>query len=189
MPSSGREPELQTLEERIQADAGAREALCTLRASEGVDEHELWRCLEGLESSTVFCLAKWGARSPMTKRDARKLARRLKDDAAAIRGFFTDDFYWLLTVQLREYGWLKLVQKHLCMTARLIEEQLQGSDDRGAGLAMAARERLTNYVREATGKPHDREVADLIRVVLNREAYSAEEQRKFRTRPRKSGHN
>jgi hypothetical protein len=41
--------------------------------------------------------------------------------------------------------------------------------------------------RRGCGRPHDSEVANLMAVVLSRE-YTAEDQRKFRTRQRKTGH-
>jgi hypothetical protein len=152
----------------------------------GTGSVDLWRCLDSLETSQLIGFASWKQRSALTKRQAKTLARRLKADADEIRAFFAPDLYWYLTVE-QKFGWLKLVQKYLKRMGRLIEDLLLTSDDRGADDARSAKMKLTKYVRKATGKPHDQEVADLIRVTLCLEAYSAEEQRKFRTRPTKTG--
>lgn len=173
------------LEQRIDDDNFAHKALETLLAG-GADSAELWRCLDRLETSQLLGFSSWNQRSRLTKRQAKALARKLKTDAAHIRSFFMTDLYWYLTAE-RRFHWIELLQEHLIRMASLIEALALTSDDRGADDARTAKTRLTEYVRNATGRPHDKEMADLIRVTLGLEAYTAEEQRKFRTRPTKTG--
>jgi len=174
------------LEQRIREDNYARQALETLFAH-GAEADELWSRLHALETSQLLSFESWSARSRLSRRDARALAKRLKADAEKIHGFFSDNLYWYYTVE-QKFGWIRLVQKYLKLMSGLIEGLLLTSDDRGADDARPAKRFLTEYVQQATGRPHGKEVADLIRVTLRLENYTAEDQRKFRTRPRKTGH-
>ncbi len=179
------QPERLPLEDRIQGDKFAREALETL-LTRGAEQGELWSCLHALETSQLLGFSSWEQRSTLTKRQAKTLAERLEADADSIRAFFAPDLYWYLTVE-QQFRWIELIQKYLKRMARLIESLALSSDDRGADDARPAKTQLTEYVRKSTGKPLDKEVADLIRVTLRLEAYTAEEQRKFRARPTKTG--
>ena len=152
----------------------------------GAKGDELWSCLDALERTQLLGFSSWKQRSTLTKGQAKTLAGRLNTDADEIRAFFAPDLYWYLTVE-KQFRWVELIQKYLKRMAHLIDELAQTSDDRGADDARPAKTRLTEYVRKSTGKPHDKEVADLIRVTLHLDAYTAEEQRKFRTRPTKTG--
>lgn len=185
MPKPTRKSDGLPLEQRIEDDPFARAALKTLLAR-GARQGELWSHLHSLETSQLLGFATWKQRSRLTKRQAKALAARLTADADGIRAFFAPDLYWYLTGE-HKFGWIELIQKYLKRMRRLIEELLLTSDNRGADDGRPAKMRLTEYVRRATGKPHDREVANLIRVTLCVESYTAEEQRKFRTRPTKTG--
>jgi hypothetical protein len=185
MPKPAPESDPRSLEQRIRGDAWAREALEIL-LKRGAEQDELWSCLHALESSRLLGFSSWKQRSTLTKRQAKKLAGRLNTDADEIRAFFAPDLYWYLTVE-QQFRWIELLQRYLKRMAHLIDELARSSDDRGADDARPAKTRLTEYVRKATGKPHDKEVADLIRVTLRLDGYTAEEQRKFRTRRTKTG--
>jgi hypothetical protein len=184
MPKPAPESDPRSLEQRIRDDAWAQKALDTLLAR-GTEKDELWSCLNALGRTQLLGFSSWKQRSTLTKRQAKTLAGRLKTDADEIRAFFAPDLYWYLTVE-KQFRWINLLQKQLKRMAQLIDELARTSDDRGADDARLAKT-LTEYVRKSTGKPHDKEVADLIRVTLCLEAYTAEEQRKFRTRPTKTG--
>ena len=184
MPKPAKRSKL-PLEQRIQDDAGARKALELLLAA-GAKEIELRSRLGALEASLLLSFEGWSARSRLTRREAKTLAKRLSADADKIRKFFSPDLYWFLTLEQR-FGWIGLVQKYLKRMAGLIEGLLLTSDDRGGDDARPAKMLLTEYVLKATGRPHDREVAELIRVTLGPQDYNADSQRKFRTRPRRTG--
>jgi hypothetical protein len=185
MPKPAPKSDPQSLEQRIRDDAWAQKALDTLVAR-GAEKDELWSCLQALETTQLLGFSSWKQRSTLTKRQAKKLAGRLNTDADEIRAFFAPDLYWYLTDE-QQFGWIELLQRYLKRMADLIDELARSSDDRGADDARPAKTRLTEYVRKSTGKPHDKEVADLIRVTLCLGAYTAEEQRKFRTRRTKTG--
>lgn len=184
MPKRAKRSKL-PLDQRIQGDGVARQALETLLAA-GAREIELSSRLGAVEASWLLSFESWSARSRLTRREAKVLAKRLSADADKIREFFSPDLYWFLTVEQR-FGWIELVQKYLKRMAGLIEQLLQTSDERGADDARPAKMLLTEYVLKATGKPYDREVAALIRVTLGAQDYNAESQRKFRTRARRTG--
>jgi hypothetical protein len=185
MPTFARQPEPLPLADRIRDDAFARQALETL-VSRGAERDALWGFLCALETSQLLGFSNWNQRSRLTKKQAKALAKKLSKNANEIRVFFAPDLYWFLTIE-RQFGWIDDLQENLRRMVRLIEELARTNDDRGADDARTAKMRLTKYVQTATGKPHDREVAELTRVTLNLDVYTADEQRKFRTRPPKTG--
>ena len=186
MPNPARKSVRLPLEERIRDDGFAREAFERL-VERGAEQSELWLCLGSLESSQLLGFATWPSCSRLSKREARALAARLDADADKVRAFFTDDLYWYLTEE-SEFHWIKLMQRNLKRMAGLIRGIRETRDDRGADDARFAKVRLTEYVRTATGRPHDREVAELIRVALCLKSYTPEKHRKFRTSSTKTGH-
>jgi hypothetical protein len=176
------------LEDRIKADEGARKALDKLLACPGMNRDELWFHLTSIEYCRVFGFARWEQRSTLTRKQAKKLAQKVRSVRDEIGAFLVPRFHHYLTVEWEKYLWLNLVQKHLTLTAAFIEAMLQASDNRRDDETEIPRRQLTDCVLRACGRPHDSEVANLIAVVLGR-AYTFEDQRKFRTRQRKTGHN
>ncbi len=168
------------LEDRINADSEAKRALAKLLSHRSVDERALWDCLDSLELSPLIGYKKWTDQSKLSKAKARRFAHRLTQTAKEIKGFFQPSYFWYATVQSQKFLWLNLVQRHLRLTAKLIETMLNQSDDRAADNTIDARIKLTRYVWGATGRKHDREVAALTAAILGFKKYTAEEQRKFR---------
>jgi hypothetical protein len=77
---------------------------------------------------------------------------------------------WFLTAQNQKFPWLNSLSVDLLRMSGFITCILGLSDDRGADNTEFTRRELTDYVLGATGKPHDAQVADLIRVTLRGDA-------------------
>lgn len=186
--SSG--PASLSLEEEVWRDPHARAAMKKLLALPGSDESQLWQQLHGLRTSRLISLHRWRDKSNMDRRQARAFAARLWQDARDLDGFFTDKYLWYLNAQNRKFLWLKPAVRLLRMCSRLILVLHDQTDDRGPDPEEDfARRSLTEYVEQACGSPHDAEIAELIRVGLNRHDLTAEDQRKYRTRRNKTGSN
>jgi hypothetical protein len=182
MHKEAKRPFYASLEERIRSDHEASKSLETLLAQRRLDPVELWCYLIFFERAKSLGLGAWAERCNLDRRKTRSFARRLVQAAENLGNLFTEK-YLGFAIKQRNYLWLRTVPRHMRFAAEFIEGSLRIGDDRGANsIEVGVRREFTQWVKETSGKPHDREVADLLRVVLGRTTIDAEEQRKFRTR-------
>ena len=183
MPERERDEGLLSLDERIRRDPGAKKSLEKLLADPRIKESELWRCLHLIETCKLISLWRWRDKSGLDRRQARKLRDRLLRDAKALESFLTSKYKWYLMAENQGFLWLKTLPRQLVKSAAFIDWLLRATDERGPNPDEDfTRKWLADYVQSATGRPHDKEVANLARIALNNPNITAEDQRKFRTR-------
>ena len=121
---------------------------------------------------------RWSDRFTIDRESARRLADRLREDGAMLRNALTRKFKRVIGSPLSADTICDIISR----SALLIEGSLAETDDRKPDWAHDAKRELTQFVWRTTGRPLDADVADLIGAILYLDGYTAEEQRKFRSR-------
>ncbi len=182
MHKEAKRPCFASLEERIRSDPEPSKALETLLAQRRLDPFDLWLHLNAFELPKSLGLDAWAERCNLDRRKTRSLARRIVQVAGEFESLFTEK-YLRFVIERRNYLWLRTLPRHMRLAAEFIQGLLcSGDDRRGNVIEVVVRRGFTLWVKETCGRPHDREVADLLRVVLGRTTIDVEDQRKFRTR-------
>lgn len=158
---------------------GARKAVEKLTKKHGIAEFQIQLRIEMFRAWEFFGTGRrWSERFTIDRKSASLLAQRLRTDAEELRRALTPEFKFVIGGPLCADFICDLISR----SAVLIEGSLAETNDRNADWTLEPKRELTLFIWRATGKPHDRELADIVAAVLRLESYTAEEQRKFRKR-------